>query len=449
MRGSMGRSGVDDRGRRLRLAVAASVAVATVLTACGGSASSGSSSSGSGGQNPAASAAAFDPPTKFDTSKGIALPAGPMSGKISMAGMSRGVPDYPLPVSLYRTRAYLASTENLQVVDTRSGTVRGILAPHYPPAFVQDWGMGQSPTAAPVITQVGGRHLVLTPFVVTLKGSGTTPDRRMVELMAVDADSGQQAWTGQITLGTWASETTDVVAATAIGVADQLLVVGVTDGVTTKSHRAAYGFDLAGRRVVWTHEDFEPATVTGEVVVGEAGADSIGNQQVTGVSVRDGRQLWQLPTLYSDMELEIQPGGPSLIALGAGGLGRMQVQLLDAATGKQRSVLAEIFSGLRCWYDDRSTTVCTGESSWVSAFDAGQKLWELPDKAVNRIAPTVTCAWHGLVYGSTANGPLTLDARTGQDRSPSVGAAPVTVDEYGGVAVPAKGEDVFVYPAVG
>ncbi|KIZ15930.1 hypothetical protein [Streptomyces natalensis] len=45
------------------------------------------------------------------------------------------------------------------------------------------------------------------------------------------------------------------------------------------------------------------------------------------------------------------------------------------------------------------------------------------------MAPKVTGAWHGMVYGETEqNGPAVLDALTGKDKEASSGAAPYWTD---------------------
>jgi hypothetical protein len=57
----------------------------------------------------------------------------------------------------------------------------------------------------------------------------------------------------------------------------------------------------------------------------------------------------------------------------------------------------------------------------------------------------VTAVWHGAVYGTTENGPVVLDATTGEDRSTEAGAAPSWVSEYAGIALDDKGAPV-AYP---
>ncbi|MFI9243988.1 hypothetical protein ACIGXF_15650 [Streptomyces sp. NPDC053086] len=59
--------------------------------------------------------------------------------------------------------------------------------------------------------------------------------------------------------------------------------------------------------------------------------------------------------------------------------------------------------------------------------------WQLPDKQADRIAPKITTAWHGRVYGTTDNGAV-LDARTGMDL-PSPRVVPLLVDESAGIVL--------------
>ncbi|MBD0742403.1 hypothetical protein [Streptomyces sp. CBMA152] len=73
----------------------------------------------------------------------------------------------------------------------------------------------------------------------------------------------------------------------------------------------------------------------------------------------------------------------------------------------------------------------------------GKALWALPDSS-GRVAPNVTGARHGMVYGRTEqNGLVVLDARTGQDKETSPGAAPYWTDGRYAVTdkvmVPARG----------
>lgn len=77
---------------------------------------------------------------------------------------------------------------------------------------------------------------------------------------------------------------------------------------------------------------------------------------------------------------------------------------------------------------------------------SGQLLWQLHDQD-GRMAPTVNAIWHGRIYGTTANGAVALDARTGKDTPTRPEAAPILVNEFGGLVL--KEGTLSSYPAGG
>ncbi|MFH8738876.1 hypothetical protein [Streptomyces sp. NPDC017964] len=76
----------------------------------------------------------------------------------------------------------------------------------------------------------------------------------------------------------------------------------------------------------------------------------------------------------------------------------------------------------------------------------GKVAWQLPGAGADRIAPDVTAAWHGRVYGKTAAGPIALDVRSGKDL-PSPGAAPMYVNESTGLVL--SDDSLVAYPTSG
>ncbi|MFF9768169.1 hypothetical protein ACF1GT_16390 [Streptomyces sp. NPDC014636] len=90
-----------------------------------------------------------------------------------------------------------------------------------------------------------------------------------------------------------------------------------------------------------------------------------------------------------------------------------------------------------------------GAASYVVyglAPSTGKVAWQLPDKQADRIAPKMTTAWHGRVYGTTDNGAVALDARTGKDL-PSPRVAPLLVDESAGIVL--GDSSLLAYPTSG
>ncbi|MFE9120414.1 hypothetical protein [Streptomyces sp. NPDC007172] len=75
----------------------------------------------------------------------------------------------------------------------------------------------------------------------------------------------------------------------------------------------------------------------------------------------------------------------------------------------------------------------------------GKVAWQLPDTQADRIAPKITTAWRGRVYGTTPNGAIALDARTSKD-VPSPHVAPLLVNESTGIVL---NDGLVAYPTSG
>ncbi len=93
-----------------------------------------------------------------------------------------------------------------------------------------------------------------------------------------------------------------------------------------------------------------------------------------------------------------------------------------------------------------SVFTCSPANRWIAACSVGdgtlvgwhltknRPSWELPTG--RRFAPHVTEVKDGLLFGNLDDGTgVVLDARTGQDVTPSSGAAPTDVNEYGGLTL--------------
>ncbi|MFG2212577.1 PQQ-binding-like beta-propeller repeat protein [Streptomyces sp. NPDC048638] len=387
-------------------------------------------------KGPAAGAPArqdYDPPQKFAT-QGVRLPETAAGDSISMGGTLRK----PLPLALHGTRAYAAAATNLQVIDTGTGKVTSTVRPRREPIAKED-----TETSAPVLTQDGRQALV--PFVVELPGKGTTPSRVGVELDAVKTATGKAAWTLDLdNLPNWASQ--PATQARVIATTATTAVISVTNG----ENGSTYAVDLASRKVTWHNDKMPALAVIGHTAITLTSKDSV-RQQVVGLDIdHNGKRSWSKLDAY---ELTVHPAGPHLVA----------VRGLDYDTGKSIGMLLKPdgskagdltgeLSGLTCHYDERSVTVCQTEGPRTLALDAqsGKNLWSLPDQGGNRVAPAVTAAWHGIVYGTTNNGAVALNAKTGADRDTAPGTAPVAVNEYTGITLDQmEGQALIAHPAAG
>ncbi|WP_370063176.1 hypothetical protein [Streptacidiphilus sp. MAP5-3] len=351
------------------------------------------------------------------------------------------------------TTAYIAAADSMQVVDTRSG--RGLLtvAPSYASTVSNDTGVNESPIQAPGLTVVDGKTLAITPFAVSVPGHGTSSGYDAVQIVAVDTTLNQQAWTAtfpDIPGSAW-GESGMGLAVTLLGVDGTIAVISVT----TEDHSSVYAFDLSARKLVWQQDNFMAMTLAAGNVIGSGGASassSYTRQQVTALNISTGHQSWSALDVYG---LQASTASPTLVAIAANDYnsGDSFFKLLNATTGATvQTWSSDGTDTTTCTFDDIDTTVCSG-SSTVLAINptTGATLWQLPDAATNRIAPTVTDVWHGLIYGTTPNGPVVLDAKTGKDRNDTPGVAPSLVDSNVALALDPAGTDnsIHAYAAIG
>jgi hypothetical protein len=395
---------------------------------------------------PAAKRPAFDPPRTFDVTAGVALPESAAYSKINLGGQRVS----PLPILLDGTRAYVAAVDRMELVDLDSGTITATIGPTHKPALsaADSPFVGANPAVPPVLADLDGQRRAVVAFATTAPGQGTTPSRPVLEVVTVDTSTGAAAERVELDPGKVETYTDR----------DHPKVLGAHAGtVIVQVGADTVAVDLRSRRETWRRANFTAGAVAGDTVVG-ADAKTMFDDYTKTVTVRglaadSGKQRWQAGPYRS---AAVTAGSPKVVTVtGTGPDAKHFFRLLDAVGGKVLDTsVATGDSGyqIECMYDGATVTVCQTDQPdrWAGAFDDnGTWLWELPDKNSNRVAPTVTAAWHGAVYGSTANGPLVLDARTGADRETRPGVTAWLVNEYVAVASPPDGSGgVHAYRAI-
>jgi hypothetical protein len=382
---------------------------------------------------------AHDPPGAFGPPSGTLL----RGTSSSLTGAYGSAPE--LPIALDGTTIWLADSGGLVRADSSASTTAVALPP------------GRWVAGAP--RPVPGAGLVLAASASTVPGSGTTPPGLALELLAVTRTATGDptvSWTAAAPLP-WTesprSVRTAVVGVAAAGDGHRVAVLSATTG----TRRASLAVDLDTRRVLWVADgvaagavldgrapDGEPlpgavvpAGSQGATVVGAAvpagGGSGYSPSSVVGLDVLTGARRFVADA--GDTALTVTRAGPSSAAVGGRRAGSAKAFLtVLAADGTARAEvdLGTAGSAPRCVWDEATVTVCSGPTRTfaLDAVSAGL-LWSLP--AAGRVPPQVSTAWHGAVYGTTVNGPVVVDARTGEDRNPVPGAAPVIVDAYLGV----------------
>ncbi|MFJ4794923.1 outer membrane protein assembly factor BamB family protein [Kitasatospora purpeofusca] len=323
----------------------------------------------------------------------------------------------------------------LQVTAVRDGRVLAAMtsAGRLPDRRPGDPSATDGVPGRPGVGASGDRRFAVAAFPLTVPGQGTTTDHYAVEVDILDLGSGKEAGRVRIAEGTASAD-----APTVAGVSEgrALVVVPSLTGPPT-----SYAVDLTTGSVVWTLPGFEALLVQGGTVTGASRTRVEGEDrtEVQAVSAKDGTVLWKALADSAGFGLSEFAGDKALVARGK------TSTLLSTATGETLPLRFLDAPGARindCWFDGRTTTVCSvGRygGSELTGVDAagGDVLWRIQSAAGpgERVAPDVTAAWHGAVYGRTQRGQdVVLDARTGQDRELSPGVAPYLVSEYAAVA---------------
>ncbi|MDA1361659.1 hypothetical protein O1R50_18675 [Glycomyces luteolus] len=381
-------------------------------------------------------AEAFDPPMQFDTGAGVPLPEEAGAGNVNLAGDAVK----PLPVVLSGTRAFIAAANQLQIVDTRNAEVLPAIVPQsgtpMDPALTVF--AGDNPIQAPITVDVGGKELVVVPFLTTGEASGTAVARQSLEVIAVDPASGEQAF----------SVVHELPLAEDGSTYENAVAKGATDGVVVIDLDIYTGYsvavDLNAKAVAW-EQAFSTWAVAGDTVVGNLGERDY-NRHFGGLAIADGAVKWDDPNFGYET---VGPAGSKYV-YGFGGFDNIDggLYLVEAATGKVTSLQPEERDLGVCRFDGQTTLVCNDTWGWLGAVntETGQFVWQ-QEASAERASVGITAVWHGAIYGSTENGPVVLDALTGADAETAPGVAPWVVNEYAALAAdPNSG--VSAYPAI-
>ncbi|MFB8242930.1 PQQ-binding-like beta-propeller repeat protein [Kitasatospora purpeofusca] len=339
----------------------------------------------------------------------------------------------------------VAGDEHLTSFDVRDGHETGSMTstgrlPTKPPNMSSDpamyWLTGGNPEAGrPAVGTAGGKRYAVAAFPLTVTGQGTVSNHYGVEVDILDLDTGKAAGRFPIDDGTIAREV-PVVAGIAGGRA--FVVAASLSGPPS-----TYAIDLATGKVAWKRANFEAQLIQGSTVLGVSSTtgkwDSYSHYvplEVLAVSAADNAVLWNalvgkmqtsLTEFAADKALAYTSEGLTLLSTATG-----TVLPLPALPGKDAAIS-------KCWFDGRDTAVCdvtSKDGGRLIGIDAAEitVLWQIAGSADvgARVAPAVTGAWHGAVYGLTTQKkqPVVLDARTGNDRETAPGAAPDQVNEY-------------------
>jgi hypothetical protein len=390
---------------------------------------------------------AFDPPTVFDQASQAMIDAPYQEDSLP-------------PLVLHGTDAIVAHSDGIAFVDALTGEESAFLTP---PGASEEGGPGPAVDQAaepPTMVAADDSTLVLVPFIVHKETTGTTAPGILLELVAADAETWEIVWTSQVDLAEYNPDyEMDV---RVVGVDETTVILAATGGsASSDDNTQTIAVDMATRETRWRQDHFTPHLYTEGMVLGcETDPDADLDETVfyyKALNGADGKEAWNVPDRDCGWSYTAAPGiaavtFPETYVWFSGELEYAEsFRLVDVASGEAIQIYEE-YSVYGCLFDGEAMLVCRGWSqataTQVVGYDAqtGEVAWSLPDSG--RVAPAVTAAWHGAVYGSTENGAVVLDAATGVDIEVEPGMAPYVVNEYVGVGMTESGQ-VFTQPAVG
>ncbi|MGQ4486472.1 PQQ-binding-like beta-propeller repeat protein [Streptomyces sp. SAS_281] len=412
--------------RRWGVVTAGAVLAAVALTGCGGGggAPGAKAAEGSKGGGDAKKPArrAYDPPVRFEGNAVDLTGAGQPS-------TSSGEALRPA-VTLVDGVAYVDDEGGIDAIDTRTGDSRWYVATKHE---AERGGFGTE-RVAPLVSDDG--RTVYAAWDRRVPGEGTTPDRFVIEVLAVDTATGRKTWSAEIP----SDPSSTGLAATAIGADGNLApqVVGVDAGTAVVTDAdTTYALDPATGAVRWKKGGYRALNLAEGVV---AGGEETGyaKGRLLGVDAETGKRRWTVADARQPAH-----AAPRLLSANLGD----RTVVVDAVTGATRVSFDS--RDWRCLDDARSLVACSrngyrASDRGIVVFDATtfRHTWVLPDHS-GRSVPRVTGFWHGALYGEVGERPVVLDGLTGKDRETEPNAAPIEIDRYGGVEgtrfVPAAG----------
>ncbi|MGC4765866.1 PQQ-binding-like beta-propeller repeat protein [Micromonospora sp. DT46] len=357
----------------------------------------------------------------------------------------------PLPSRMFQLRdgaAYLLDGKNaLAAYDLATGARRWSAPLAGPPVRLGNTG--------PMIAEVDGKPTAFVTYRVDIAGSGTVPARTVLRVASFGLADGAPGWQSDVD-DRGIPEDGSLGVDKVVAASSDHVVLSTDSYDTGVSGDFTAVLDARTGKVRWTKPAFQARALDGDVVAGmTSGADAHRVPSSTiGLAASDGSQVWAHEETKPAGNLINGPlGGGLLQVYPVGRRGDGSNGIVDIRTGREVIRLETGGGASVCRYDDESVVVCSqhlvSRTGTMVAYDttSHERLWQVPGKDSGREAPKITAARRGVVYGSTSNGPLILDARTGQDRVTDLPFVPEVV--VPGFGIDVEQREMTVHPAIG
>lgn len=284
--------------------------------------------------------------------------------------------------------------------------------------------------------------LVITAFSGVREASRTARDQRSLEIIAIEPSTGKQRWNSVVDIGSAPTGQLKIV-----GMTDDTIVISAGEATFcgwVDSLAATWVVDLQTKQIRWKKDKFLAGHVGKGVVSGNVITlkNNVKYTAVTGLSMADGSAMWE-KVAGSEVTDFLRPEISDFAVTGT--CGGADLNLLDPASGTalytdKGKIKTDLGPGWDCVFDQSTTLACqekiaNGRIVSIDIRSANGTIWQLSSDS-SRIAPEITGAYHGIIYGTTGGNrtqAVSLDANSGQDLPDAPVIAPTWVDKYLGV----------------
>ncbi|QVI20924.1 PQQ-binding-like beta-propeller repeat protein [Nocardia tengchongensis] len=283
---------------------------------------------------------------------------------------------------------------------------------------------------------------VIAAFTGSVNGTGTSKDKRSIEIIAADKSTGKLQWSAVIDTGESPLQDLRIVGITG----DSLVLSSGEPTFCDWSDRTSttWVVDASTKKLRWKREGLMAGQVGKGVVSGnvKVARNNVAETALGGLDLTDGHTLWESPTGGSVTNF-LRPDISDL-AVTATCSGK-NLDLIDPTSGavlftENSATHTELNPGWSCVFDQSTMLICQekvsqGRIVGIDVSSPKRSVWQLSSNG-DRMPPKITGAYHGIVYALVDRGKMqavALDANSGQDLPDSPVVAPVLVDNYLGV----------------
>ncbi|MGP4114758.1 protein kinase domain-containing protein [Streptomyces sp. 4N509B] len=331
--------------------------------------------------------------------------------------------DHP-PLAVHGTTVWLTENERVTVSDLVTGEPRATVEPENPPLYRASGGAPEHELNPPEPTEIDGEPVMVATIPVLLpEGSAG------IEVITARATDARVL--GRVTMPLGGLPEGRLGASVWNGTHDGVAPVQWTvDG----NLQGTAAVDVVEGTVLWERQDFRVVDGYGGHLLGFGYDAERELWHMRGASLTTGEDVWSVEV--GDWRTLPTWGpwtGVESSTFGAG------MPLLEIATGHFVLQGQVDLAGVEeCWRGG-DVAVCAGDDALALDVAAGEVLWE-------RTAwhGEVTAAFGDLLYVSRNDGPVVLDARTGDVVSTDAGVAPDLVTPYGGLVFTDTGVNVHL-----